>query len=145
MQQSGSAKFKVRLAWQDATLGFSDVSGLGMEVESQQIVTTPSHAATSTRTQRKQRTQRNQLGLQRGQGVFAQGIATWLQQRQQRAGTDNEILTLTLTDASGQTLACWRLHGCEIHDVRYSALKSDASEVAIESLHISYDSMQPLL
>lgn len=139
MQQSGRARFRLTLAWQGATLGFSDVSGLSMEVESHQIITTPLQTATNTRTQRKQ------LRLQRGHGMFAQGIATWLQQRQQMAGTENEILTLTLLDESGQTAGCWRLHGCEIHDVRHSALKSDASEVAIESLHVAYDSMQRLL
>ncbi len=132
-------KFHFSVQWDGIDIGFQEVTGL--EMETQFIEYRPGDDETYVTQKIPGLKKHGNLTLKKG--VYADDSAFWDWFDDVQANPERrEDITINLLDEAHEPIVTWVVHNC--FPVKFSAgdLKSDANEIAIESLELAFEGFE---
>lgn len=134
------ARYQFQVDWGGAKMSFTEVTGLVMERE--KIEYRHSDSKNFSKISMPGLVKLNNITLKRGKFEGDIDFDIWLDEiANDRAGTRRTV-TIRLLNEQHEPVAVWEALNC--YPVKLSAadLKSDANEVAIESIEIAHEGLQ---
>jgi len=129
-------KFHFRVEWAGNDIGFQEISGLSMET--QFIEYRAGNDATFLTQKIPGLKKHGNITLKKG--MFAQDNAFWDWWSDVQANKDRrETVTITLLDEEGSPVFVWTVTNAFPVKVSAPDLKSDANEVAIETIELAHE------
>jgi phage tail-like protein len=129
-------KFHFRVEWAGNDLGFQEVSGLGMET---QFIEYRSGNDTTFTTQKIPGLKKNS-NITLKKGMFEHDNTFWDWWSDVQVNKDRrETLTITLLDEEGNPMFVWTVTNAFPVKITAPDLKSDANEIAIETVELAHE------
>jgi len=129
-------KFHFRVEWAGNDIGFQEVSGLSMETQfiEYRAGNDPTFLAQKIPGLKKN----GNITLKKG--LFAQDNAFWDWWADVQTNKDRrETVTVTLLDEEGTPVFVWTINNAFPVKISAPDLKSDANEVAVESIELAHE------
>lgn len=130
-------KFHFQVDWKGTKLGFTEVTGLNVtqEVIQYRDGDMPEHTWLKQAGLRKY----SNITLKRGTFKGDNEFFKWWDDVKIQNYTDRRDLTITLLDENHAPVVTWKVKKAWATKIESTNLKSDANEVAIESLEIAHE------
>ncbi len=132
-------KYSFLVKWNDKQIGFTEVSGLNFEIEAieYRVGDSPEHASTKM----PGRPKYGNLTMKRGTFANQTDYYDWMNEIQLNEAPRQDI-TISLLDASGNPAVTWKAMGAFPVKIEPTDFKSDANEVAIESIELAIEKLE---
>jgi len=132
------SKYSFQVDWGGTQIGFSEVSGLDVEVE----VIEYRHGASPefSKTKMPGMKKYSNITLKRGTFQGDNEFYDWFNEVKLNS-VDRRSLTISLLDEEGAPAVTWKVNKAFVVKMQSTDLKSDASEVAIESIEIAHEGL----
>ena len=130
--------FHFSVDWAGTNIGFTEVSGLDMEVDLVEY----RHGASpdSSKTKMPGMKKFSNITLKRGTFAGDNEFYEWWNQNQFSVAQRRDI-TIQLLNEAGDTVIAWKVKSAFPLKVQTTTLKSDGSEVGIETMEIAHEGL----
>ncbi|UUC46517.1 phage tail protein [Flavobacterium cerinum] len=138
MNEYPLAKFSFEVDWGGTKLGFTEVTGLGIETETAEY----RHGASPDFSKIKLPGLRkfSNITLKRGSFKGDNEYFDWINTVNLNT-VERRTITISLLDETGSPAITWKVKNAFPVKVQSTDLKADASEVAIETLEIAHEGL----
>lgn len=133
-------RFHFQVDWGGAKMSFTEVTGLVMEIE--KIEYRHSDSKDFNKISMPGMVKNNNITLKRGKFASDSDLNTWLDESaNERVGSRRDI-TIRLLNEKHEPVATWSASRCFPVKVTAPDLKSDANEIAVESIEIAHEGLK---
>lgn len=133
-------RFHFQVDWGGAKMSFTEVTGLVMEIE--KIEYRHSDSKDFNKISMPGMVKNNNITLKRGKFASDSDLNTWLDESaNERVGSRRDI-TIRLLNEKHEPVAIWSASRCFPVKVTAPDLKSDANEIAVESIEIAHEGLK---
>lgn len=135
-------KFHFQVEWSGTNIGFTEVTGLTVETEA--IAYRHGASLEYNKTQQPGLTKYGNITMKRGTFKSDNEYFDWWKETkffQEQAGKYRRDVTISLLDETHKPIIVWKVKNAWPIKVQFADLKSDANEVAIESVELVHEGL----
>jgi phage tail-like protein len=133
-------RFHFQVDWGGAKMSFTEVTGLVMEIE--KIEYRHSDSKDFNKISMPGMVKNNNITLKRGKFASDSDLNTWLDESANERVESRRDITIRLLNEKHEPVATWSAIRCFPVKVTAPDLKSDANEIAVESIEIAHEGLK---
>ena len=133
-------RFHFQVDWGGAKMSFTEVTGLVMEIE--KIEYRHSDSKDFNKISMPGMVKNNNITLKRGKFASDSDLNTWLDESANERVESRRDITIRLLNEKHEPVATWSASRCFPVKVTAPDLKSDANEIAVESIEIAHEGLK---
>ena len=137
MTQHSSPKFQFQVEWGDTKIGFSEVSGLGMETEP---IEYGEGANYESGVKLPSMGKYGNITLKRGAFRSKNDYINWCNTIK-RDAVERRNLTVSLLNEEGEAVLAWKVKNAWPTKIQSTGPNADGNEIAIESIELAHEGL----